>query len=216
LSHWLCIQPACDSVRLAADPPTTFLMLPLEPVDHKEKGVKAAFAVQSETGEWVHLWPWDGSSDIELMRLRPNHQGAVQFIPSDDDADGAAPKIVSTEEGITLVWVAQLKTAHALRVVHEYGTKLSRIGLDESEWIRRRGREGKKPPRMKRVPVAVRAAHPGGGEGAAGDVPEDAGQEGGPGSPAGGSGRQPVEPPAETRPSEAGPATGASDHPHRT
>jgi hypothetical protein len=168
-NYWVCIQPVCDSVRLDADPPTAFLMLPLEPVDHAAKGVKAAFVVRSDGGEWIHLWPWDRSSDIELMRMRPNHNGAVRFLASETDGTLSGPKTVTTEEDITLIWIAQLKTAHALRVVHQYGTQLSRVGLDESEWIRLRGREGTRPERRPRVPVSDRRGQTPADEGVPGD-----------------------------------------------
>jgi hypothetical protein len=154
--YWLCIQPLCDSVRLDADRPTKFLMLPLEAVDHASKKANANFVVDGPDGEPLHLWSWDSSSDLEIMRLRPNHNDAVHFEPAADDTDGAAGRTASTEEGLTLVWVAQLKPAHAARVAHEYGTKLSRVGLDESEWMRMRGRRGNQPDRAPRIPVADR------------------------------------------------------------
>lgn len=206
--YWLCIQPVCDSVRLAEDSPTPFLMLPLEPVDQGEKGVKSAFVVRSQAGDWLHLWPWDEASDIDLMRLRPNHHGAVQFNPIEGGGEGASCNAVTTEEGITLIWIAQLKTAHALRVAHAYGTKLTRVGLDESEWLRRLGREGRRPSRTTRVPAAARAARPASGS----DVARDVAAGGQTTSPGGSAGGEPVESPADTR-RDAGTLPGAGENP---
>jgi len=154
--YWLCIQPLCDSVRLPADPPSKFLMLPLEPVDHADKKKRARFVVDSSDGTPVHLWPWTRASDLEMMHLSPNHNGAVHFKPDADDAEGLSRRTVDTAEGITLVWVAQLKPAHAARVAHDYATQLSRVGLDESEWMRMRGGRGKEPGRVPRVSPAAR------------------------------------------------------------
>jgi len=36
-------------------------------------------------------------------------------------------------------WVCQLKTTHAQRAVEKFGRELTRIGLTESEWLRRLG-----------------------------------------------------------------------------
>jgi hypothetical protein len=34
-------------------------------------------------------------------------------------------------------WILDLKDAHAQRIANTYAAKLSRVGLDESEWLRR-------------------------------------------------------------------------------
>lgn len=52
---------------------------------------------------------------------------------------------MQAQRGPRLVWVAQLKPAHAQRVAESIGRELTRVGLDESEWLRLRGRSGKRP-----------------------------------------------------------------------
>ncbi len=34
-------------------------------------------------------------------------------------------------------WVSELKSEHAQRIANNFAAKLSRVGLDESEWLRR-------------------------------------------------------------------------------
>jgi hypothetical protein len=150
--YWVCIQPVCDSVRLSAGDPTAFLMLPLELVPHGDKDTKIRFVLDEKESEPVHLWLWDDTADLELMRLLPNDNGSVTF-----RSRGDGKKTVVTQEGLTLIWVGQLKTAHALRVANAYGTDLTRVGLDESDWLLRHA-EGKRPGRVNRLPLATRAA----------------------------------------------------------
>lgn len=34
-------------------------------------------------------------------------------------------------------WISELKNDHAQRISNDFAAKLSRVGLDESEWLRR-------------------------------------------------------------------------------
>lgn len=149
--YWLCVQPVCDSVRLSPSKPTSFLMLPLDPVD---PGARASFVVTlpGESDKHVFLHLWDGSSDLELMQLLPNRQKAVVF-EAEEEGDA---KTVTTQEGIVLIWVGQLKPAHASRVAHAYGMRLSRVGLDESEWLRNLEKNGKKSKQKSRIALVER------------------------------------------------------------
>jgi hypothetical protein len=150
-NYWLCMQPVCDSVRLSAALPTNFLMLPLQPV---EGGTRTAFVVDGADDDGpVRLWLWKESSDLELMRVRPSEKGAVRF--KLDNGSGGS-RTLMTEDGVVLAWAGQLKPTHALRVAHEYGNNLSRVGLDESEWLRVLGSVGKRPTRVPRVPMVER------------------------------------------------------------
>jgi Response receiver domain len=156
-SYWLCIQPVCDAVRLPGDAPTNFLMLPLQPVDD---GLKTAFVVDADDsidGDLVRLWLWRDSSDLELMRMLPTEDGAVRFAST---GGSSGPRTVMTEDGVGLVWAGQLKPAHALRVAHEFGHHLSRVGLDESEWLRAVSKNAS-PEQVARVPMVERVQHGG-------------------------------------------------------
>lgn len=147
--YWLCIQPVCDSVRLGK--PTNFLMLPLDSV---QADTRASFVVTlpGDDGKPTFLHLWDKSFDLELMRLTPNHKGKVVF--KTEKGDG--PKAVTTVDGIVLTWVAQLKPAHASRVAHEYGARLSRVGLDESEWLRLLATDQNMPQQRPRTALVKR------------------------------------------------------------
>ena len=38
---------------------------------------------------------------------------------------------------VEYVWLGDLAETHALRIVHEYLSKFGRVGVSESEWLRR-------------------------------------------------------------------------------
>jgi hypothetical protein len=40
-------------------------------------------------------------------------------------------------DGIEFEWLCDLKSNHAQRIVNDFSAYLSRVGLDESEWLRR-------------------------------------------------------------------------------
>lgn len=138
--YYLCLQPVCDSVRLdEEDGPRNFLMLPLMPVDHSTKGQRAHFVINGEDGGPVHLYSRGRSYDMRLIPMMATEQGVVRFRSS----GSGAQLTVRTSDGRSLCWVAQLKPSHAQRVADDYGANLTRVGLDESEWMRRRAKSGK-------------------------------------------------------------------------
>ena len=42
-----------------------------------------------------------------------------------------------SNHGERFLWLADLKDSHAQREVHKFANQVSRVGLDESEWLRR-------------------------------------------------------------------------------
>jgi hypothetical protein len=45
--------------------------------------------------------------------------------------------IFTAANGVTFKWIAELKFEHIQRIVINYALQLARVGLDESEWLRR-------------------------------------------------------------------------------
>lgn len=119
---YVCIQQKCDSVRLLSKECRRFLFLPLS----KESG-KLPIVVGDEVMK----------VDLKSYKLR-----TIKF-ESDKEAGAVIAKkhndkwiFVSTyhEE---FQWLFDLKETHALRILNRYCFVLSRVGLDESEWLRR-------------------------------------------------------------------------------
>ena len=81
-----------------------------------------------------------------LFHPKSANSYAVAFAP-----DPVLKKVISVEEngaeyffdvsGQKYNWIDQLRTSHAQRAVELFASDLSRVGLTESEWIRRLNRK---------------------------------------------------------------------------
>ncbi len=117
--YYICIQQKCDSIRIKDE--RRFLFLPLE-----------------ETGEY----PLIVNNDLKLFTIKSSFAlKTVKFKPKEGATIIQASKIENKyvflsfyEE--TYEWVADLKEMHAQRIVNNYCAQLSRVGLNESEWLR--------------------------------------------------------------------------------
>lgn len=125
LTNWnylLCIQQRCDSVRIPKEG-RTFLFLPLT----QDKTATAIII-----GENDHMFVKNGSHSIELHEFAPNNDDEP-IIAKQYKQIGYAFKD-KTEK--YYVWVAELKEMFAQHIVSAYTSQLSRVGIDNSEWIR--------------------------------------------------------------------------------
>ncbi|HII81629.1 MAG TPA: hypothetical protein HA261_14865 [Methanosarcina sp.] len=121
-SFWLCIQPRCDSVRLEDKRSFPFLQL------KKVEGAGENFDLVIQNGEYIKL----------KINYEPYKSKLFEFEPiNPDQVIRANEKLIFKGKDRDFKWVSELKSEHALRVVHKFATNLSRIGLDESEWLRR-------------------------------------------------------------------------------
>lgn len=138
--YWLCIQQKCDSVRIKEDESRRFLFLPLKLV---EEGKKFNFLIIEEDIPVRLLVEYD-THNIRTIRFKSNRNEAVYarrygksskyfFNPFyyKDHQD------YNKKYDENFVWVFDLKDEHAQRIANIYSSKLSRVGLDESEWLRR-------------------------------------------------------------------------------
>jgi hypothetical protein len=121
-AHWLCVQPRCDSVRLTK--PCPFLFLPLM------KG--GEFDICLARGE---------KEPLKLRRERKPHRlKSYSFSP---DASGVVSSRESSGsyEFVTtgckiFRFEGQLRDDIAQDVAHKIASRLSRVGVNRSEWQR--------------------------------------------------------------------------------
>ena len=126
----LCIQPICDSVRLRE--PRVFVFVQMS------KG-------GPDTGNSAsHVIFKSDDSAIELVYQPKSYLCfATTFAPDRTSQEVVAGKDENDElhftdsEGKKYYWVDQLRTSHAQRAVERFASDLSRVGLTESEWLRR-------------------------------------------------------------------------------
>lgn len=127
-SYFLCIQPVCDSVRLTESRAFVFVRLK-----------------QAEPGSQVsHVVIKPDDSVLELMYTPKSYRCfTATFSP-----DRSLQKVVAKKDGAQrycfedvdknkFYWIDQLRASHAQRAVERFASDLSRVGLTESEWLRR-------------------------------------------------------------------------------
>jgi hypothetical protein len=125
-SYWVCIQPRCDCVRVP--PNTTFLFLPLMVVEKNKK-----FDVLLEADErYIKL----------ILNKKPYDLNLITFTPGLNDKGVILTKVKNSDYRFTdtanekYKWIGELRSEHAQRIANEFAANLSRVGLDESEWLR--------------------------------------------------------------------------------
>lgn len=130
--HLLCMRPRCDCVRLDSDKETSFFFLPL--VVPRNKGLHLEhqvvldsgngfkrLAIQPESSGWVRL-PFKPPTVAGRIVATTKNGGQFQFADTNDNQ---------------YVFQGELKSEYAQRIVQAFAVELSRVAVDESEWLRR-------------------------------------------------------------------------------
>jgi hypothetical protein len=125
-NYYICIQQRCDSVRIKKNEERKFLFLPLmESTDNY-------FHIVTSTGTKLKL---DKKSySVKTIKFKcENDDGEIKGVVQNGKF---IFKEIYNEE---FEWILDLKDLHSQRIVTNYVSLLSRIGLDESEWLRMAG-----------------------------------------------------------------------------
>lgn len=129
--HLICMRPRCDSVRL--DKETTFIFLPLvTPPKGKEQIVTRIG--QDFTRRGIGLDP----SGWVLRQFQPS-EGSRAVIATKREPDDCVE--FTDTCGMKYVWQGEIKAEHAHRIAQKFAETLSRVAVDESEWLRRLARK---------------------------------------------------------------------------
>ncbi len=127
-SLWLCVQPPCDSVRLKA--PRDFPLIPVRlGLDSPDAMICPSGGVPTGISFVTHL------HQLKQVRFGPNEAGAVvaQSEPSGWH--------FTAEGDVRYDVVARLRPNLAAQVAQALGSAATRIGTDQSEWLRRISRK---------------------------------------------------------------------------
>jgi hypothetical protein len=123
-NYYLCVQPICDSVRIGAEREFPFLPAvesadPFDLVVRDPAGARRTLMFQRKPFMLKKiLFPASpGVGCVQAAEI----DGAFRFTDAADNA---------------YVWIARLDEGYAQRVVHGLGAALSRIGVNEFEWLR--------------------------------------------------------------------------------
>ena len=128
----ICIRPRCDCVRL--DKETAFIFLPrVNPRKVKEQLVVRLgdefkrLGIGMDPGGWV------------LLRFNPS-VGNRSVVATKREADGGFE--FTDAGGKCYMWQGELKAEYTHRVAQNFAMTLSRVAVDESEWLRRMAGKG--------------------------------------------------------------------------
>jgi len=123
--YLLCLQPVCDSVRMAGKN-RAFLFCFL----NKAMDDKPTHCVINESGKLIQLQYKPKISNIFVSNFKGNNDTVCA------NKDEQSRFIFKGEGGKGYEWIAELKTEHAQDAAEQFGRELSRVGLTESEWLR--------------------------------------------------------------------------------
>ncbi len=124
--YWLCIQPRCDSVRLEEE--TNFPFLPYE-INPK----KFDLIIKEQDGTFVYLKLLNEPSKTRVLGFLPSPDASkvIRAVKQDESF------LFETVDHYKFRWVADLRPVQAQRVIQRFASEISRVGVDESEWMRR-------------------------------------------------------------------------------
>ena len=125
--HLICMRPRCDCVRLKEE--TSFFFLPLvEPRKEMEQLVARLgnefrrLGIGLDPAGWVFLRFKPSESGTTVTATKRGSDGAFEFTDTDSKR---------------YTWQGELKAEYAQRIAQTLATTLSRVAVDESEWLRR-------------------------------------------------------------------------------
>ncbi|MFE1463965.1 response regulator receiver domain [Streptomyces nigra] len=131
--YWLCLQALCDSERIHE--PRGF---PLIPLREMQPGADFDFLVMDHRSVRRALSGTVRPYQMKVVTFPPSvGEDVVRSTKTDEDY------MFNDLDGFDWYWVAELRPEHALRVSHQMASLISRIGLDESEWLRLSGNNKK-------------------------------------------------------------------------
>ena len=128
--HLICIRPRCDCVRLKGK--TSFYFLPLvnprtgmEQIVVRLDGTFKRLGIHLDQGGWV------------CKSFEPLPDNNAVIAEKRGSGDGFEFRDVG---GKRFTWRGELKAEYAQRIAQTLASELSRVAIDESEWLRRMAR----------------------------------------------------------------------------
>ena len=133
--YFLCIQPPCDSERIEklddsgkCKKPQSFLFLKL-----KKRDDSVSFYVKENTsyyGVWIQY------KSVATFLFAGDSNGFVS-----QDHDGFFKTYSFEGDSINLKYICCLRPMFAQKIANNFAANISRVGIDQFEWLRLKGRE---------------------------------------------------------------------------
>lgn len=126
--YYICIQQRCDSVRIAHTEERRFLFISLDVVDND-----CGFNFLTPDGTKLKI----NKSTYSLRTIKFNGTNGVALAKKVGDIKYFEPTYYSDASPEKFEFIVELKELYAQQIVESYSSSLSRVGLDEPEWVRR-------------------------------------------------------------------------------
>lgn len=127
-NYFICIQQKCDSVRIPKTNERKFLFIPLTVSTEK-------FDILTPDG--IKLKRNKDSFSIRTIKFICSNDYGVVLAEKNEDDVYMFKQIYNTATDEHFLWIFDLKDLHSQRMIAEYTSQLSRVGLNESEWHRK-------------------------------------------------------------------------------
>lgn len=135
-NFYICLQPLCDSVRLTGE--SNFIF-----VHGKQKKSGFNYVIE-DSSNGIHKFKIDTKSKniINMSFLSDDMIGMVKADRDDDGNYIFYPDHANFDQtqrtylSIPLYWVGELKLSIAQKLSNEISSNLSRVGIDQHEWMR--------------------------------------------------------------------------------
>ncbi|MCJ9430731.1 response regulator receiver domain [Kordiimonas marina] len=129
-NYYFCAMPVCDAVRI-----TGSRYFPLLRLEACTGGNTNAFRIYLKDGDEslkLKLSVGAEHNQYEKFLANPKHQRVLGVLKKE-----TGQYVFRTTDDAEYIWIADVDPMHAHRIAAEANTKLTRIGVDEFEWLRR-------------------------------------------------------------------------------
>lgn len=126
--YFLCIQQACDCLRIADS--RKFIFLPLD-----KSSCKFDIILKKPTDGQRQTLTVNHKKSYSLCTFTFKTQPEANVIKA--SADPAGRFVFTDVNSQSFFWCCDLKETFTLKFINEYAQKLTRVGIDQSEWLRR-------------------------------------------------------------------------------
>lgn len=130
--YFLCLQPVCDSVRLNNEK-NKFIFISLGKCE-KCNDIRAGFHIIVHDKSDVFLKVSEKTSQLKIFEFVPETLTGKVVVRTNDDINGFENNLATQ-----FTMLAQLRNEQARRIATRFLHDITRVGLNESEWLRRHG-----------------------------------------------------------------------------
>ena len=106
------------------------------PIDSVEVGKKFDLVIE-DTGSFLKLRLRKDTFEMRTIKFLPSNKEDSIIASKDGEGKFYFESIYKEK----FIWFADLKDSHSQRIANDFASKMSRVGLGESEWLRRRANQ---------------------------------------------------------------------------